>query len=148
MACHVCCQVTKVWTYVLAQGYVVGDRPPVPDVSIWWPPALNTASLSVYIPLSSATIHRCNSAHCCCSTTATFFSSCWSPSGQVPRRTGRRFPARSNPRPARQPGATPCFPSESHIQLCPLPPVLPPQGSWGKGKEEGGGRNTGQKSIK
>lgn len=108
--------------------------PPLPQA------ALNTGSLSVCIPLCSPSIQSCNSAPCRRSTTATFFSSCWSPSDSALRTTGRRLPARGCPSPSRHTGTTPCFPSESHTQLCPLPLVLPPSGSWKKERHESWGK--------
>lgn len=80
-------------------------------------------------PAARPSIQSCDSAPRLRSTTATFFSSCWSPCGPAPRRTGRRLPARGSPSPSRHTGTTPCFFYESHIQLCPLPLMLPPPGS-------------------
>lgn len=108
-----------------------------PDVSIQRPPALNTGSLSVCTPLSSPFVQSCSSAPRRHSTTATFFSSCWSPSSRASHKIGRRHPARGSPSPSRHTGTTPCFPYESHIQPCPLLLVLPPPGSWEKEREKG-----------
>lgn len=83
--------------------------------------------ICVYSPKSPLTTQCCDSAlqhtrlH-----TATFFSSCWSPNGQAPHRTGRRAQARGLPSPSRQPGTRPCFHYESHIQQCPLQPAQLP----------------------
>lgn len=143
-AFHVCCGITDFSCLnvllVLARGHTrcaqlealalwQTSSPSLrrPDVSV--PPALNTGGLSLCIPLGPPSLQSCDSAHCHCSTTATFFSSCWSPGGPAPRRTGRTLPARGSPSPSRHTGTTPCFPYESHTQLCPLLLVLPPPGS-------------------
>lgn len=127
----------KLWLYWSIQwcpasrSSLIGD--PVcltgcPNVSVPQPPTLNTGSLSACIPLGSAAIQRLDYAPCCCNKTTTFFSACWSPSGPASHRTGRRLPALSSPRPSRHTGTTPCFPSENHIRLCPLPLELLPSG--------------------
>lgn len=98
--------------------------------------ALNTGSLSVCIHLSLPSIQSCKSVLQHHSTTATFFSSCWSPSGPAPHRTGRRRPVHGSPSPSRHTGTTPYFSYKSHIQLCHLLLLLPPPGSWEKRREK------------
>lgn len=113
------------------------------------PPLRTLGVCGCIFPLSRVSIQSCDSAPRRCSTTATFFSSCWSPCGPAPRRTGRRLPARGCPSPSRHTGTTPCFPCESHTQQCPLPRVLPPPGFWEKDRkgerEEEGGRKEGER---
>jgi len=123
----------------------LGPPSPLPHVALMsafgGPPPLRTLAVCRRVfPLGSpSSVQSCDSAPCRRSTTATFFSSCCSPSGRAPRKTGRRLPARGCPSPSRHTGTTPCFPYESHIQLCPLPRARPPAGSWEEEREEGKG---------
>lgn len=161
MAFHVCCGITDILhlNISLVITYVVGDcnscAQPLAQSSqqtsspscvalmsaFPWEPLLWTLAVCQCVfTLALPSIQSCDSAPHHHSTTATFFSSCWSPSGLAPRRTGRRLPVHGSPSPSRHTGTTPCFSYESRIQLCPLPLVLPPPGSLEKGREERRGR--------